>query len=89
MRGPFPQARLVGLAAAQELGLPWPEMEARLDALAALMPDIGVRLASLRPQLVAPLVRDLDQLPGEGDGSGWEPRNAGSVRAQPSRAKCL
>ena len=58
------QARLVGFAAAQELGVPWAEMQARLDALAALLPDIGGRIASLRPQLVAPLVRDLDQLPG-------------------------
>lgn len=39
-------------------------MQAKLDLLAALMPDIGQRLASLRPQLVAPLVRDLDALPG-------------------------
>jgi hypothetical protein len=65
---PRRQARLVGLTAAQELGIPWPEMEARLDALASLMPDIGSRLATLRPQLVAPLVRDLEQLPGAAGG---------------------
>lgn len=58
------KARLVGITAAAELGLPWPEMQSRLDALAVLMPDIGSRIASLRPALVAPLVRDLDQLPG-------------------------
>ncbi|KIZ03573.1 hypothetical protein MNEG_4388 [Monoraphidium neglectum] len=44
--------------------MPFSKMEARLDQLAALLPDIGTRLASLRPQLVAPLVRDLEQLPG-------------------------
>jgi hypothetical protein len=59
-----PQARLVALTAAQQLGLPFPVMSERLDRLAALLPDIGVRLASLRPQLVAPLVGDLDRLPG-------------------------
>ncbi|KAI8473756.1 MAG: hypothetical protein J3K34DRAFT_164915 [Monoraphidium minutum] len=58
------QARLVALTAAQELGLPFPAMEARLDALAGLLPDVGARIAGLRPALVAPLVRDLEQLPG-------------------------
>ena len=54
----------MGLTAAQQLGMPWPEMERRLDLLAALLPDIGARLAALRPALVAPLVRDLNALPG-------------------------
>jgi len=58
------QARLVALTAAQQLGMPFNEMEERLDRLALLLPDIGTRLASLRPALVAPLVRDLEQLPG-------------------------
>lgn len=42
------QARLVALTAAQELAMPFADMEARLDTLAALLPDIGGRLASLR-----------------------------------------
>lgn len=58
------QARLVALAAAQELGIPFVEMEVLLDRLAALLPDIGTRLASLRPKLLAPLVKDLNRMPG-------------------------
>jgi hypothetical protein len=42
----------------------YPPPQERLDRLTALLPDIGAKLAALRPQLVAPLVRDLEQLPG-------------------------
>jgi hypothetical protein len=36
------QARLVALVAAQRLGVPMQQMEARLDDLVHLVPDLGV-----------------------------------------------
>ena len=50
--------------AAEQLGMSDEELEERLQRLLLLLPDIRQKLASMRPQLVAALAAQVDEMPG-------------------------
>lgn len=53
------KARLIALVAAQQLSLPMAEMEARLEALMVMLPDLAGCIPRLQPSLLAALTSDL------------------------------
>ena len=61
--------------AAEQLGMSDEELDERLHRLLLLLPDMRQKLASMRPQLVAALAAQVDQLPGvqTGGSMGWLP----------------
>ena len=48
------------------------ELEERLQRLLLLLPDLRQKLASMRPQLVAALAAQVEQLPGGGGQRAWQ-----------------
>lgn len=58
------KARLLKRKAAEQLGMSDEELEERLQRLLLLLPDIRQKLASMRPQLVAALAAQVDEMPG-------------------------
>ena len=92
------KARLLQRVAAQQLGLPDEEVEARLQRLLTLLPALRPRLAAMRPATLAALARDVDAVAGrlvqvragEGGSKGpaRRPRDAGGRRpADKTRAR--
>jgi len=59
---PLPVLQLVDAPEARQLNT---EMHLSLATLQVLLPDIQQKLASMRPQLVARLAAQVEQLPGE------------------------
>ena len=57
-------AVLLQRVAADELGVTEEEVEARLARVSLLLPDIQQKLGSMRPQLVAQLAAEVENLPG-------------------------
>lgn len=57
------KARLLKRVAADELGISDEEMEARVQRVQLLLPDIRQKLASMPPKLVARLAAQVEQLP--------------------------
>lgn len=50
--------------AAEQLGVSDEELDERLHRLLLLLPDLRQKLASMRPQLVAALAAQIEQIPG-------------------------
>lgn len=58
------KARMLKRVAADELGIPDDELEGRLQKVQLLVPEIRQKLGGMRPQLVARLAAEVDNLPG-------------------------
>ncbi|KAI7840361.1 hypothetical protein COHA_005906 [Chlorella ohadii] len=58
------KARLLKRKAAEQLGISDEELEQRLQRLLLLLPDIRQKLSSMRPQIVAALAAQVDEMPG-------------------------
>lgn len=58
------KARMLKRVAANELGIPDDELEGRLQQVQVLLPEIRQKLGSMRPQLVARLAAEVENLPG-------------------------
>ena len=63
-RRPGPPSPTPQRKAAEQLGMSDEELEERLQRLLLLLPDIRQKLASMRPQLVAALAAQVDEMPG-------------------------